>query len=192
MPKITNTGLPDEKWTLEKLAAYAKTSLGTIQRAGRLTAVETYRVGRALYFAQLKLVRDRKWNEWLDEQNISPVTAWEAIALYEAVKDEDDTGAVLENMGITEAKEKYGIYKSADKRAEGYGNIREMKDLTGEEKVTASYHRLDYAATALASIDDWDASLLYSTEVNECLRFCGEIVKTITTMRKKIKEKKGT
>ncbi len=186
---------PSQSWSLQKLAEYTLSGLSEIQRAGRLTAAQTYLIGRALSFANLKLIIKGKWMQWLEEQGIPQKTAWEAIKLYEAVKDESE----LAELTSTEAKIKYGIYKEympeksgsaghgSSSGGGGNGLGSGTVPQTDEEKMFLAFRRLKDGSESIHSIKKWVPDLLYSTEIDECLVFCQKVIKAISGARKRVK-----
>ena len=185
---------PNHNWTLEQLAEYTQAGLSEIQKAGKHTAAQTYRIGRALYFANLKLRVVGKWTAWLEEKGIPAKTATEAIRLYQAVKDENDVA----DLTSTQAKTKYGIYQEPQRfhfdspHFSGQNTLAETpsEPPKDEDKVNLAYRRLKDAAEDVDKVKKWTADLLYSTEAEECLRFCQSISQTILKQRKRIKQPK--
>lgn len=192
MPKIpSNKETPNSTWPLDRLADYARGGFDEIQRAGRYTAAQTYRIGRALHFAHLKLLVEGKWIEWLDSVGIPRQTAWEAIKLYEAVKNESD----LEGLTSTEAKIKYNVYPEtkgqgsgprAGSSGGGSSSSDESQPTSPMEQVTLLYRRLSTAYQLLQEMT-WTADILYLDEVDEVSRYCEEIRENILKARKRIK-----
>ena len=106
--------LPDVTWDLDRLAAYASSSLAEAARLdeesiqiGRRSTVQIYRSGKALSLAreQLKAEGRGRWGRWLESHGIRRTTAWEAAELFERAKSED----VVADLTPAQAKQKFGI-----------------------------------------------------------------------------------
>jgi len=182
--------IPSANWSLKRLAAYTTSVLGVIQHAGRRMATQTYRVGRALYYAKKKVLN---WDAWLREHGIPKMTAWEAIKLYEAVKSEEE----LEGLTATEAKIRYGIYPELEEKEKGDGSGGTRPLPTEPEKLLYLIHRrLKGAAEAIELFVEslsgakWGASVLYLPEADEVLQYCREVANSIQQERKKTKRPK--
>ncbi|MHA2066393.1 MAG: hypothetical protein ACXABY_18635 [Candidatus Thorarchaeota archaeon] len=178
---------PVASWSLNRIAEYTLSKLEEIHRVGKFTAKQTYLVGKALSFAYARLRVKGEWQKWLDKQEIPQKTAWEAIELYKAVKNEDD----LTGLTSTEAKVKYSIYSGFPSSSSGDSRSSESVPLpalqTNEDYLNLAYHRIKAAFEAIHSIKNWDSSILYSTEADDCIKFAKEIQQTITAIRRKVK-----
>jgi len=189
MPE-TPQSLPSASWSLKRLADYTTSALGIIRHAGRRMATQTYRIGQALYYAKKKILN---WDAWLKEHDIPPVTAWEAIKLFEAVESEEE----LAGLTATEAKIKYGIYPELEEKEKGNGSGGTRPLPTEPEKLLYLIHRrLKGAAEAIElfveslSAAKWGASILYLPEADEVLQYCREVANSINQERKKTKRPK--
>ncbi len=208
MPKLPEK-IPDDSWSLLSLAAYAVAEIEEMHVLGRRTSAQIYRIGRALHFAWRKAFAEAKWKAWLAENNIPERTAWEAIKLYEAVKDESD----LEGLSPTEAKVKFGVYpelaltpehsqsdppqsSSQNGRAgsglqegDSSGRSEESEEgiprKTPEARVSLAYHRIRDAVEEILGIR-WRASYLYSEEADSILENCRKIITCLEKQLKKI------
>ena len=196
MPKIQNQQ-PDVSWPLPRLGTYAQNNLNQVQHLTRDTAVNTYRAGQALYFAQKKLIGT--WSKWLTSQGIPYATAWQAIKLYAECPSETDLGG----LSITEAKIKFGIFKEympADEQKGNRGNgggggggrsiSTPNEEQDPEQLLSLFYHRLKGAAEIAKSLP-WAADLLYTSEVEDAIKFCQYIQQEITRRKGKIKPPKA-
>lgn len=195
--------VPSSAWGLGQLTEYAVEKLRFLGHMERKAALDAYRAGCALYFAQKKLLG--KWNAWLDEHNIPRTTAWEAIKLYEECPNESD----LAGLSLTEAKIKFGIYQefskpSGDGGSSGNGGgsgssggggsslANEPVDAehSPEQLLSLFYHRLKGAAEVANSLP-WTATLLYTEEVERAVGFCNDVLGTIKALQKRIKPPKA-
>lgn len=183
---------------MRRLTEYATKGFSMLQRAGRHSALHVYRLGAALYYIRYKLKNKGEWNNWLREHDISRVTAWEAIKLYEECPSEKD----LEGHTITEAKIKFGIYSefpdkkqssSSNGGSGGGGGISSNNDESTpkdpEQLLSLLYHRLKGAAEVAESLP-WTADFLYMVEVDDALKFCRRITAAIKEQRSRIKRPK--
>jgi hypothetical protein len=177
---------PSETWNLRQLARYVTNRLDKIKRLGRRTSVETHRFGHALFIVQQRTKPTRQWTNWLTKHNISRQAAWEAIRLYESASEEEVAG-----LTITEAKLRYSIYSEFmldDGDAEETTGTRES-NVDPEHQVDILYRRLKGAAEVVGELH-WQTELLYSTEVDEILQFCRQVVRAISNQRKKVRQPK--
>ena len=175
---------PSETWNLRQLAKYVVARLDKIERLDRRTSVETHRLGHALSITQQKTKPFGQWMKWLTKHGIPRTTAWEAIRLFESASEEE-----VSLLTIREAKIKYGIYpefmvedeaeqETAATRANG-------QDVNPERQVDILYRRLKGAAEVVGELQ-WERELLYSTEVDEILQFCRQMVRAISQQRNKV------
>ena len=127
-----------------------------------------------------------KWTKWLAKHDIPRMTAWEAIKLYESASEED-----VAKLTITEAKVKYGIYQEfmSDDDESPLAASKESNGEDVERQVSILYRRLRGAAEAVSSLN-WEGDLLYSTEVDEILQYCRQVVRAISQQRKIIQQPK--
>lgn len=63
------------------------------------------------------------------------------------------------------------------------------KDVDPEHQVGILYRRLKGAAEVVGELH-WQTELLYSTEVDEILQFCRQVVRAISNQRKKVRQPK--
>jgi hypothetical protein len=101
--------MPNESWDLDRLGLYASSGLREANRLeseasqlSRRSTVQVFRAGHALFLARERLKAERRWCEWLSENNIPRTNAWEAIELYEQGGSEE----AVANLTLTEAKQK--------------------------------------------------------------------------------------
>ncbi len=186
---------PNETWNLNQLARYVRTGMERtawleekVNRLGRRTAVEVHRIGHALYLARAKTKPTRQWGKWLAKHGIPKMTAWEAIRLYESAPEKE-----VAKLTIMEAKMKFGIYAefmlddtepetAATKEANG-------QDVNPEQQLNLLYRRLRGAAEVVGELR-LETELLYSTEVDEILQFCRQVVRAISNQRKQVPQPK--
>jgi hypothetical protein len=105
---------PDPSWTVEQLAIYAKGKMASSVQAEReailqahKSAVDLFWAGAALWLIRDKLKKEERWVAWQKANKLARSTVLEAIALYENAKSPD----ALVGLGITEAKERFGVVK---------------------------------------------------------------------------------
>ncbi len=105
---------PDPSWTVEQLAIYAKGKMAASVQAGKeaillahKSAVDLFWAGAALWLIRDKLKKEDRWVAWQKANKLARSTVLEAIALYENAKSPD----ALVGLGITEAKERFGVVK---------------------------------------------------------------------------------
>jgi len=177
---------PSETWNLKQLTRYVVTGLDKIQRLSRRTSVETHRVGHALSIVQQMTKPFGKWTKWLAKHDIPRMTAWEAIQLFQAASEEE-----VALLTITEAKVKYGIYQEfmSDDDESPLAAAKESNGEDVERQVSILYRRLRGAAEAVSSLN-WERDLLYSTEVDEILQYCRQVVRAINQQRQKVRQPK--
>jgi hypothetical protein len=177
---------PDENWTLEQLGQYIVAGLDKVTRLSRRTSVETWRVGHALSIVQHKTKPFGQWTKWLAKHDIARMTAWEAIRLHESATEEE-----IAELTITEAKTKFGIYPefAPDEDEPSSAEPKEASEQDAERQVNTLYRRLKGAAEVVSSLQ-WERDLLYSTEVDEMLQFCRQVVRSINQQRKKVPQPK--
>ena len=105
---------PDPSWTLDRLAVYAKDEVSNSFHAehqailqAHKSAVHLFRAGHALALAREKCKGEQHgdWKKFKKKHGLADTTANDAIRLYENAKTED----ALAGLGITQAKEKFGI-----------------------------------------------------------------------------------
>ncbi len=185
--------VPNETWDLDTLAEYVLTGLAKvalrerkIRQLNRRTAVETHRIGFALALAREKTKPVGRWGKWLKKHGIPTTTAWEAIKLYGAASEEE-VGA----MTISEAKARYGIYPEfmpdeADKQTDV---ARDMGSQDPGYQLALMHRRLKTVAETINSIE-WQKDLLWSVEVDELLKFCKAVLKTVTKQRDRVRQPK--
>ena len=177
---------PSEEWDLEQLANYVLSGLDKIVRLGRRTSVETHRVGHALSIVQKKTKPRREWTKWLAKNGIARMSAWEAIRLYESATEEE-----VSELTLSEAKIKFGIYQEfmPEEDEPSSTEAKEANPEDVERQVNLLYRRLKGVAETVTSLD-WERDLLYSTEVDEMLQFCRQVVRAINQQRKKARPPK--
>jgi hypothetical protein len=115
------------------------------------------------------------------------MTAWEAIKLYESATEKE-----IATLTIAEAKMQFGIYPEFAPQEESDTQSKPPKQFPGEvaeRQVNILYRRLRGAAEVVTAVN-WEQDLLYSTEVDEMLKFCRQVVKTINEQRKQIEQPK--
>jgi hypothetical protein len=105
---------PDPSWTVEQLAIYAKGKLGASAQAEKeailqahKSAVDLFWAGAALWIIRDKLKKEERWVKWQKANKLARSSVLEAIALYENAKAPD----ALVGLGITEAKERFGVVR---------------------------------------------------------------------------------
>jgi len=185
----TKTKCPNPSWGLSKIEDYIQTRFKKIDALSKSTSVDIYEAGMALSIAKKQLLS--RWCQWLDKIGISRNTAWQAVTLYEKCPSSD----TIREMTITDAKIKYGICNaplpsSSSGSHGGGGGSRETQapeaPRTPGEILDLAFHRLTNSRDAITSIE-WEASLLYSTEMNQILLACEQIQSAIKKSRKRIK-----
>ena len=115
------------------------------------------------------------------------------------VPSETDLGG----LSITEAKIKFGIFKEympADEQKGNRGNgggggggrsiSTPNEEQDPEQLLSLFYHRLKGAAEIAKSLP-WAADLLYTSEVEDAIKFCQYIQQEITRRKGKIKPPKA-
>ena len=105
---------PDSSWTVEQLAIYAKGKMASSVQAAKeaillahKSAVDLFWAGAALWLIRDKLKKEERWVAWQQANKLARSTVLEAIALYENAMSPD----ALVGLGITEAKERFGVVK---------------------------------------------------------------------------------
>jgi len=107
---------PDASWTLDRLLIYAKGEMANSDNAeqqailqSRKSAVHLFRAGHALALVRERCKAEKHGDcgKFKENHGLAGTTANDAIRLYENAKTED----ALIGLGITEAKEKFGIAK---------------------------------------------------------------------------------
>ena len=112
--------IPDESWSLDRLAAYVSGKLGeskdfeTQARViARKSTLVVFRAGRALCIARKKAKEQKiKWTVWLEERNIPRTNDFEARELFKRAKTEE----AVAGLTLTQAKKKFCIPKSPRER----------------------------------------------------------------------------
>lgn len=106
---------PDPSWTVEQLAIYAKSKMALSLQAEKEAILQAHKSAVDLFWAgaALRLIRDilkkeERWVAWQKANKLARSTVLEAIALYENAKSPD----ALVGLGITEAKEQFGVVKA--------------------------------------------------------------------------------
>jgi len=106
---------PDQSWTVEQLAIYAKGKMASSAQAERdailqahKSAVDLFWASAALWLIRDNLKKEERWVAWQKANKLARSTVLEAIALYENAKSPD----ALVGLGITEAKERFGVVKA--------------------------------------------------------------------------------
>ena len=113
--------IPDESWSLDQLAQFACNGLAESKRLtaeatclARKSTVQVFWAGCALKIAKPKVKSEEKnWGDWLEERGIPRTNAWEATELHRLAKKVE----AVADLGLTEAKQKFGITKPPKKRA---------------------------------------------------------------------------
>jgi hypothetical protein len=105
---------PDPSWTVQQLAIYAEGKMASSAQAEKQailqahkSAVDLFWAGAALWLIREKLKDEKRWVAWQKAKKLARSTVLEAIALYENAKSPD----ALVGLGITEAKERFGVVK---------------------------------------------------------------------------------
>ena len=112
--------LPDDSWTLDRLAAYVSGKLGESKDfetqatvLSRKSTLAIFRAGRALVIARKKAKEQKiKWTVWLEERSIPRTNDFEARELFKRAKTEE----AIAKLGLTEAKKKFCLPKSPRQR----------------------------------------------------------------------------
>jgi hypothetical protein len=106
---------PDQSWTVEQLWVYGKGKLASSAQGAKeailvahKSAVDLFWAGAALWLIRDKLKKKERWVAWQKANKLARSTVLEAIALYENAKSPD----ALVGLGITEAKERFGVVKA--------------------------------------------------------------------------------
>jgi hypothetical protein len=109
------TKKPDQSWTVEQLWVYAKGKLASSAQGAKeailvahKSAVALFWAGAALWLIRDKLKKEERWVAWQKANKLARSTVLEAVALYENAKSPD----ALVGLGITEAKERFGVVKA--------------------------------------------------------------------------------
>ena len=110
--------VPDVTWTLARLETAFDQTWDALQVVRRKETTHIWLAGQVLYFIREKLKDEGKWMIWQRARHLNTTTVWEAIELY---KRESNLIALLD-LGPTEAKEKYGIYKKEPKEGTKFPN----------------------------------------------------------------------
>jgi hypothetical protein len=183
--------VPNETWDLDTLAEYVLSGMAKIaqrerkiRQLNRRTAVETHRIGHALALAREKTKPVGRWSKWLKKLGIPTTTAWEAIKLFEAASEEE-----VAAMTISEAKIRYGIYPEFMPDEDEPPPTAARLEGDAEQQVNILYRRLKGAAEVVTAVN-WQGDLLYSTEVDEILQYCRQVVRAISQQRKKVRQPK--
>jgi len=113
--KKPDEDIPNERWSLEKLAGFAGNGFGEAKRLqgeatalARKSTVQIFWAGCALSLAKPKVKAEGKgWRKWLSERGIPRTNAWEAEELYKQAKKVE----AVADLTLTEAKRKFGVTK---------------------------------------------------------------------------------
>jgi hypothetical protein len=133
--------IPDESWSLDQLAQFACNGLAESKRLtaeatclARKSTVQVFWAGCALRIAKPKVKSEGKnWGDWLEERAIPRTNAWEATELHRLAKKVE----AVADLGLTEAKEKFGITKPPKKRAsESKEQAASAKRASGKKPAT--------------------------------------------------------
>jgi hypothetical protein len=186
--------VPNETWDLDTLAEYVLSGMAKIaqrerkiRQLNRRTAVETHRIGHALALARGQTKPVGRWSKWLKKHGIPTTTAWEAIKLYEAATEEE-----VSLLTISEAKARFGIYPefAPQDESDESKTPRQFSEEDAERQLNVLYRRLKGAAEVVTEVH-WEQDLLYSTDVDEILQFCRQVVRAINQQRKKVRQPKS-
>lgn len=98
--------LPDDSWSLERLAEYISAQHISFQGLARKTAVHQRRLGHALSLAYVQIkANSGSFKQFLAEHSISVTTAWRARKLYESTSSEEE----LDELSISQAYVQAGM-----------------------------------------------------------------------------------
>lgn len=133
IPDKNDPTLPQETWTKVQLENYCKDQC-------KRSALEAWKLGRALHFAREIYVMRRHWKTWLKANcpGLAYPTLMRYKALYEKTKDEEG----IKEMNISESYERTKITHRSKDRLQRIEAIQRLNKLLDEIEVLAKTKKL--------------------------------------------------